>query len=92
MIKIKRILKEQTIPAPATSAPATTTEKDVDDTSNTSMLKKFAQLSNTSQTTTALTADFKSLSGDQKYDSLAQFLTSIGIDKATVQSTLGKMK
>ena len=96
MIKIKKkVLKEAELAGvPATSTttpPATSTEKTVDDASNVSVLKKFAQLPNTAQTITALTTDFKSLTGDQKYKSLAQFLTSIGIDKMTVQSTLGKM-
>lgn len=95
MIKIKkRIIKEAEATTPAaqtTQSPNTTTEKSVDDAENAVMLRKFAQLPNTAQTIAALTTDFKTLTGDQKYKSLAQFLNSIGIDKVTIQSTLGKM-
>jgi len=96
MIKIKKkIIKEAeaatTQAVQATQSTDTTTEKTVDDASNTSMLGTFAKLPNTSQTITALTTDFKKLTGDQKYKSLAQFLISIGIDKATLQATIGKM-
>lgn len=97
MIKIKKkVLKEAELAGVAattpTQSPATSTEKTVDDAANTSVLRKFAQLPNTAQTITALTADFKLLTGDQKYKSLAQFLTSIGIDKATAQATVSRMQ
>lgn len=97
MIKIKKkVLKEAELAGIAattpTQTPNTSNEKAIDDAANTSMLKKFAQLPNSSQTLTALTADFKSLTGDQKQKSLAQFLTSIGIDKATAQSTASRMQ
>lgn len=97
MIKIKKkVLKEAElagIPATSTTTPpATSTEKTVDDAANTSMLRKFAQLPNSAQVVTVLTADFKLLTGDQKYKSLSQFLTSIGIDKATAQATVSRMQ
>jgi len=102
--KLKQIIKEEiekalqeaelagTQAASAIAAPATSNEKTVDDAANASILRKFAQLPNTQQVIGALSADFKLLTGDQKYKSLAQFLTSLGIDKQTAQSTINKMQ
>ncbi len=94
--EIKKALKEAelagTQAVSATAAPATSNEKTVDDSANALILRKFAQLPNTQQTISALTADFKSLTGDQKYKSLAQFLSSLGIDKQTAQSMISRMQ
>jgi hypothetical protein len=102
--KLKQIIKEEiekalqeaelagTQAASAIAAPGTSNEKAVDDAANTSILRKFAQLPNTQQAIGTLTADFKLLTGDQKHKSLAQFLTSLGIDKQTLQSTISKMQ
>lgn len=95
MIKIKRkkLNEAEAIPttAPTTPAFATTTEKSIDDAAKTSKLLKFSELSNTSQVINVLTQDFKLLTGDQRYISLAQFLSSIGISKQDVQATTNKM-
>lgn len=96
MIKIKRkIIKEaEAIPGAAqtVAAPATSDEKTVDAAALASKLNKFSQVSNTSQVITALAADFKLLTGDQRYISLAQFLASVGITKQDVQAASNKMK
>lgn len=94
MIKIKRIIKEaEAIPGAAQTTPAanTSNEKAVDSAAIASKLNKFSQRPDTSQDIAALAADFKLLTGDQRYISLAQFLTSIGISKADVTATVNKM-
>jgi hypothetical protein len=95
MIKIKRkIMKEaEAIPGAAQTiaAPATSDEKSIDTAAVASKLLKFSQRPDTSQDIAALAADFKLLTGDQRYISLAQFLTSIGIKKADVQAAANKM-
>jgi hypothetical protein len=98
MIKIrkKKVIKEAELagtPASSTIAPPNTSdEKTTDDQAKTLMLNKFAnEIPDTKKTIDALKADFKNITGDQKQKSLAQFLSSIEIDKQTVQSTINKM-
>jgi hypothetical protein len=95
MIKIKRVIKEaEAIPTsvPTLAAPATSGEKTVDDAAVTSKLINFSKLGNTNQTLVALSQDFKNLTGDQRYISLSQFLTSLGINKQDLAATVNKMK
>ncbi len=102
--KLKQIIKEEikkalqeaglagTQATSAIAAPATSNEKTVDDTANAAILRQLALLPNTQQAISGLKVDFGKLTGEQKYNSLAQFLTSLGIDKQTLQSTISKMQ